>query len=126
MPRLSPRQQIDLLDLLLALPATKTAAQRDALLFSLPAQIADSLDLSGDRQSAIAKIIETLDYWGQLTDGRWATEVMLLNAIRAAKDTQFEQRLETFRQVFALPASHVELPDLQEQVAGEINYLMPA
>jgi len=126
MPKLSPRQQLDLLDLLLALPATKTAVQRDALLFSLPAQIADSLDLTGDRQAAIAKIIETLEYWGQLTDGRWATEVMLLNAIRAARDTQFEQRLEAFRQVFALPASHVELPDLEEQVAGDISYLMPA
>jgi len=126
MPKLSPRQQVDLLDLLIALPATKTTAQREALLFSLPPQIVDSLDLSGDRQAAVTKIIETLDYWGQLADGRWAIEVMLLNAMRAAKDTQFEQRLEAFRQVFALPASHVELPDLQEQVAGEINYLMPA
>lgn len=126
MPKLSPQQQVDLLDLLIALPATRTAAQREALLFSLPAQIPDSLDLSGDRQTAVAKIIETLEYWGQLTDGRWATEVMLLNAIRAAKNTQFEQRLESFRQVFALPASHVELPDLQEQVAGDISYLMPA
>ena len=126
MPRLSPRQQLDLLDLLLALPATRTAAQRDALLFSLPPQIADSLDLSGDRQAAVAKIIETLEYWGQLVDGRWATEVMLLNAMRAAKDTQFEQRLEAFRQVFALPASHVELPELEEKVAGDTSYLMPA
>lgn len=124
MPKLSPRQQLDLLDLLIALPKTKTAEQREALLFSLPAQIGD-MDLPGDRQAAIAKMIEALEYWGQLTDGRWATEVMLLNAMRAAKDTQFEQQLETFRQVFALPASHVELPDLQEQVAGDVSYLMP-
>ena len=126
MPKLSPRQQLELLDLLIALPTTKTAGQREALLFSLPAQIADSLDLAGDRQAAIAKMIEALEYWGQLTDGRWATEVMLLNAMRAAKETQFEQKLEAFRQVFALPASHVELPDLEEQVAGDISYLMPA
>ncbi|MEO7275974.1 MAG: trypsin-like peptidase domain-containing protein [Vicinamibacterales bacterium] len=124
MPKLSPRQQLDLLDLLITLPSTRTAEQREALLFSLPAQIAD-MDLPGDRQAAVAKMIEALEYWGQLTDGRWATEVMLLNAMRAAKGTQFEPQLEGFRQVFALPASHVELPDLEEQVAGDVSYLMP-
>src|SRR5262245_35339915 len=92
MPKLTPAQQTELLDVLLEFPGTKKPEQRDALLFSLPSQITDSINLSGDRYAAIAKLIETLEFWGQLADGRWATEVMLRNALRAAKSTQFEQR----------------------------------
>jgi len=125
MPRLTPAGQVELLDLLLALPATKTPAQREALLFSLPASIVDSIDLAGDRQSSLVTLIETLEYWGQLADGRWATEVMLLNAIRAARNTQFESKLEAIRRAFALPASAVTLPELPEEIASDISYLMP-
>jgi endonuclease G len=125
MPRLSAPQQVELLDLLLELPATRTPQQREALLFSLPPQITDSVDLSGDRNASLVKLIETLDYWGQLTDGRWAMEVMLRNAQRAARNTQFEQRLEAIRQTFELPAGKVQLPELPEEIVSEISYLMP-
>ena len=125
MPTLSATQQIELLELLIEFPGTRTPEQRDALLFSLPPQILNSLDLSGDRRSAIVKLIESLEYWGQLSDGRWATEVMLRNAQRAAKNTQFEQKLEFIRQVFDLPAAKADLPALPEQIASDVNYLMP-
>jgi V8-like Glu-specific endopeptidase len=125
MPKLSPAQQIELLDLLIEFPGTKTPEQRDALLFSLPPQILNSLDLSGDRQSAIVKLIESLEYWGQLSDGRWATEVMLRNAQRVARNTHFEQKLEAIRQVFDLPAAKADLPALPEQIASDVSYLMP-
>jgi V8-like Glu-specific endopeptidase len=125
MPRLTPAQQIELLDLLVEFPGTKTPEQRDALLFSLPPQILNSLDLSGDRQSAIVKLIESLEYWGQLSDGRWATEVMLRNTQRVARNTHFEQKLEAIRQVFDLPAAKADLPALPEQIVSDISYLMP-
>jgi endonuclease G len=125
MPRLNPAQQTELLDLLLEFPATKTADQRDALLFSLPPQIANSLDLSGDRYGAIVKLVESVEYWGQLSDGRWATEVVLRNALRAARNTQFEVRIEAVRQLFDLPAAKVQLSQLPEKIASEVSYLMP-
>jgi endonuclease G len=125
MPKLTAAQQTELLDLLLDFPGTKTAAQRETLLFSLPPQITDSLDLPGERYAAIVKLIETLEYWGQLSDGRWATEVMLRNAQRAARNTQFEQKLEAIRQTFDLPAGKAQLAALPEQIASEISYLMP-
>lgn len=125
MPRLDHARLNELLDVLLEFPGTKTAEQRDALLFSLPPQITNSLDLSGDRGAAIAKLVQTLEYWGQLTDGRWATEVMLRNALRAARTTQFEARLESIRQVFDLPAARATLEDLPEKIASEVSHLMP-
>jgi endonuclease G len=125
MPTLSAQQQSELLDLLVEFPGTKTAEQREALLFGLPSQIANSLDLAGDRHSALVKMIESLEYWGQLADGRWATEVMLRNAQRVARNTNFEQRLEAIRHAFDLPAAKLELPDLPEQIASDISYLMP-
>jgi V8-like Glu-specific endopeptidase len=126
MPKLTSAQQADLLDLLLAFPGTKEAGQREALLFSLPPQIVNSLDLSGNRYAAIARLIESLEFWGQLADGRWATEVMLRNALRAARDTQYEQKIEAIRQIFDLPAAKVTLKPLPEQIASEVSYLMPA
>jgi V8-like Glu-specific endopeptidase len=125
MPKLTPAQQAELLDLLLEFPGTKEPEQRKALLFSLPSQITDTIDLPGDRYAAIAKLVETLEYWGQLADGRWATEVMIRNALRIAKSTQFEQRFEAIRQTFDLPAAKVRLAALPEQIASEISYLMP-
>jgi V8-like Glu-specific endopeptidase len=125
MPRLSPVQQNELIDLLLEFPATRTPDQREALLFSLPPPVVDSLNLGGDRASALVKMIESLEYWGQLSDGRWATEVMLRNAQRAARNTQFEQRLEALRHVFDLPAAKLDLPDVPEQIASDVSYLMP-
>ena len=125
MPTLSARQQTELLELLVEFPGTRTAEQREALLFSLPPQIANNLDLSSDRHSAIVKLIESLEYWGQLADGRWATEVMLRNAQRIARNTNFEERLEGIRHAFDLPAAKQELPDLPEQIASDISYLMP-
>jgi V8-like Glu-specific endopeptidase len=125
MPKLSAAKQSELLDLLLEFPATRTPEQREALLFSLPPQITDSLDLTGVRNAAIAKLVETLEFWGQLADGRWATEVMLRNALRAAKNTHFEQRFEAIRQTFDLPAAKVQLAALPEQIVSEISYLMP-
>jgi endonuclease G, mitochondrial len=126
MPKLNLAQQTELLDLLLEFPGTRKAEQRETLLFSLPSQITDSIDLSGDRNAALVKLVETLEFWGQLADGRWATEVMLRNALRAAKSTQFEQRFEAIRQTFDLPAAKVQLDALPEQIASEISYLMPA
>jgi endonuclease G len=125
MPSLSPSQLDALLDLLLELPTTKMQDQRAALLFGLPPQIADSLDLSGDRFASLVKLVETLEYWGQLSDGRWATEVMLRNALRTARDTKFEQKLEAIRQTFELPAGKVQLPELPEQIVSEVSHLMP-
>ena len=90
MPLLTPEQMSDLLDVLSELPTTKTVAQREALLFSLPAQITDSLDLSGDRTASLAKLVQDVEYWGQLPDGRWATEVVVRNALRTARNTKFE------------------------------------
>jgi hypothetical protein len=126
MPKLNSAQQTELLDLLLDFPGTRTTEQREALLFSLPSQITGSIDLSGDRNAAMVKLVETLEFWGQLADGRWATEVMLRNALRTAKSTQFEQRFEAIRQIFDLPAAKVQLDALPEQIASEISYLMPA
>jgi endonuclease G len=126
MPTLTPVQQTELLTVLLEFPGTKTGEQREALLFSLPPQIVNSLDLSGDRNSALIKMIESLEYWGELSDGRWATEVMLRNAQRVARDTKFEQRLEEIRHAFDLPAAKADLPALPEQIASDISYLMPA
>jgi endonuclease G, mitochondrial len=114
-----------LLDVLLEFPGTRKPEQREALLFSLPSQITDSIDLSGDRYAAIVKLVETLEFWGQLADGRWATEVMLRNALRSAKSTGFEQRFEMIRQIYDLPAAKVQLAPLPEQIASEISYLMP-
>jgi endonuclease G, mitochondrial len=125
MPKLTPAQQTELLDVLLEFPGTRKPEQREALLFSLPSQITDSIDLSGDRYAAIVKLVETLEFWGQLADGRWATEVMLRNALRVAKSTQFEQRFEAIRQTFELPAAKVQLAALPEQIVSEISYLMP-
>jgi V8-like Glu-specific endopeptidase len=125
MPKLSATQLADLLDLLLELPSTKSADQRAALLFSLPPQIVNTLDLSGDRASSLAALVETLEYWGQLTDGRWATEVMLRNALRTARNTTFEQKLEAIRRSFDLPSAQAQLPELPEQIASDISYLMP-
>jgi V8-like Glu-specific endopeptidase len=125
LPKLTPTQQTELLDVLLEFPGTRNPEQRDALLFSLPPQITDSINLSNDRYAAIVKLVETLEFWGQLADGRWATEVMLRNALRAAKSTQFEQRFEAIRQTFELPAAKVQLAELPEQIASEISYLMP-
>jgi len=125
MPNLTPAQQSELLELLLEFPGTRTAEQRVALLFSLPPQIINSLDLSGDRNAAIVRMIESLEYWGQLSDGRWATEVMLRNSQRAARNTQFEQRLEAIRHVFDLPAAKVELAPVPEQIVSDISHLMP-
>jgi endonuclease G len=124
-PKLTPVQQLQLLDLLLEFPGTQTPEQREALLFSLPSQITNSLDLPGDRNAAIAKMIGSLEYWGQLSDGRWATEVMLRNSQRLARNTQFEQRLEAIRQVFDLPEAKVELAPVPEQIVSDISYLMP-
>jgi len=125
MQKLTPTQETELLDVLLEFPGTKSPDQREALLFSLPPQITDSIILSGDRYAAIVKLVETLEFWGQLSDGRWATEVMLRNALRAAKSTQFEQRFEAIRQTFDLPAAKVQLAALPEQIVSEISYLMP-
>jgi endonuclease G, mitochondrial len=125
MPKLTAEQQTELLDVLLEFPGTRKIEQREALLFSLPPQITDSIDLSGDRYAAIVKLVETLEFWGQLADGRWATEVMLRNALRAAKSTQFEQRLEAIRQIFDLPGAKVQLAALPEQIVSEMSYLMP-
>jgi V8-like Glu-specific endopeptidase len=125
MPKLSSAQLTDLLDLLLELPSTKTADQRAALLFSLPAQIVNTLDLSGDRLASLATLVETLEYWGQLADGRWATEVMLRNALRTARNTAFEQKLEAIRRSFDLPSAQAQLPELPEQIASDVSYLMP-
>ena len=125
MPKLTPAQQTELLEVLLDFPGTRRPEQREALLFSLPSQITDSIDLSGDRYAAVVKLVETLEFWGQLADGRWATEVMLRNALRAAKSTQFEQRFEAIRQTFDLPAAKVQLAALPEQIVSEISYLMP-
>jgi V8-like Glu-specific endopeptidase len=125
MPKLTAARQTELRDLLLEFPATKKPEQREALLFGLPPQIIDSIDLSGDRHAAIVRLVETLEGWGQLADGRWATEVMLRNALRGAKSTQFEQRFEAIRQIFDLPAAKVQLAPLPEQIASEISYLMP-
>jgi endonuclease G len=124
-PKLSAAQQTELLDLLLEFPATKTADQREALLFSLPPQITNSLDLSGDRYAAIVKLVESVEYWGQLADGRWVTEVVLRNALRAARNTQFEVRIEAIRQLFDLPAAKVQLNQLPEKIASDVSYLMP-
>jgi hypothetical protein len=104
-PKLTPEQQNELRDLLLEFPGTKKPEQREALLFSLPSQIIDSIDLSGDRHAAIVRLVETLEGWGQLADGRWATEVMLRNALSLAQSTQFEQRFEAIRQTFDGPAA---------------------
>jgi len=49
MPKLTPAQQSELLEILLEFPGSRTPEQREALLFSLPPQIINSLDLSGDR-----------------------------------------------------------------------------
>jgi V8-like Glu-specific endopeptidase len=125
MPTLTASQLAELLTLLLEFPGTKTSEQREALRFSLPPQIVNSLDLTGDRNSAIVKMIESLETWGQLSDGRWATEVMLRNAQRVARDTKFEQRLEAIRHAFDLPAAKADLPALPEQIASDISYLMP-
>jgi V8-like Glu-specific endopeptidase len=125
MPKLTAAQKTELLELLLELPATKSAEQREALLFGLPPQITNSLDLSIDRYAALVKLVEALDFWGQLTDGRWAMEVMLRNAQRAARNTQFDQKLEVIRQVFDLPAAKADLPALPEQITSDISYLMP-
>ncbi|CAJ0849327.1 hypothetical protein AMST5_00109 [freshwater sediment metagenome] len=125
MPKLTPLQQNELVDVLLDFPGTKNAEQRQALLFSLPPQVADSIDLPGERAGAIIKIVETLEYWGQLADGRWATEVMLRNALRAAKSTQFEQRLEGIRQNFDLSDTKVQMSELPEQIVSDFSYLMP-
>ena len=125
MPKLTPARQTELLDVLLEFPGTRQPEQREALLFSLPSQITDSINLSGERYAAIVKLIESLEFWGQLEDGRWATEVMLRNALRAAKSTQFEQRFEAIRQTFDMPAAKVQLAELPEQIASEISYLMP-
>ena len=125
MPKLTPAQQTELLDVLLEFPGTRKPEQREALLFSLPPQITDSIDLSGDRNAAIVNLVGTLEFWGQLADGRWATEVMIRNALRAAKSTGFEQRFEAIRQIFDLPAAKVQLAPLPEQIASEISYLMP-
>ena len=124
MPKLTAAQQLELLDLLVEFPGTRTPEQREALLFSLPPQVVNSLDLSGVRDAAIVRMIESLEYWGQLSDGRWATEVMLRNSQRLARDTQFEQRLESIRHVFDLPAAKVELAPVPEQIVSDISYLM--
>jgi endonuclease G len=125
MPTLTDAQRIELLELLLEIPATKTAEQRDALLFSLPPSIADSLDLSGDRHAAMVRLVERLDYWGQLADGRWAIEVMIRNAQRATRATQYEHRLEGIRKSFDLPAGRTRLAPLPEKIASDVSYLMP-
>jgi V8-like Glu-specific endopeptidase len=75
--------------------------------------------------SSLATLVESLEYWGQLADGRWATEVMLRNALRSARNTAFEQKLETIRRSFDLPGAQAQLPELPEQIASDISYLMP-
>jgi endonuclease G, mitochondrial len=125
MPTLNDDRRIELLELLLKIPATKTVEQREALLFGLPPSIVDSLDLSGDRNAAMVRLIERLDYWGQLADGRWALEVMLRNAQRVTRETEYEHRLEAIRKSFDLPAGRVRLAALPEKIASDVSYLMP-
>jgi endonuclease G, mitochondrial len=124
MPVLSPAQQHALLDLLLELPSTRTAEQRQALLFGLPAAIQDT-ERARDRLADLAEMIQALEYWGQLADGRWATEAMLRNAKRSVRQTAFEPRLEAFIQGFELPAAQARLEPLPELIASDVSYLMP-
>jgi len=126
MPKLSPKALQELLDLLQDLPATADRKQRNALLFSLPPRITGQIDRSDGQLADLVNILTSLDSWGQLSDGRWAMEVLLFNAVRAARESaSLAPKLEEIRAVFDL-AVDARIPAAPENVASEVSYLMPA
>ena len=123
--RLTPNELADLLDLLLEIPNVTAKSTRDDLTFTLPNSILAGLGRPAEPRSDLTSILVTCEQWGLLEDGRWATDILLRNAVRGTRGSKVEPLLERYRRKFELVADTSSLSTKPEIVTGEVDWIMP-
>jgi V8-like Glu-specific endopeptidase len=110
---------------LLEIPNVTAKSTRDGLTFTLPNSILVGLGRPQEPSADLTSILVACEQWGLLDDGRWATDILLRNAIRATRGSRLEPLLERYRRKFELAADTSSLSAQPEIVTGEIDWIMP-